>query len=54
MADITMCVDYDCPSADKCYRVLAVPTPLYQSYGNFQRAKVADQCHEFIPVTKGD
>jgi hypothetical protein len=32
MPDITMCRDKECPHKDRCYRFLAEPNKLYQSF----------------------
>ena len=32
MADVTMCRDAECPAKLKCYRFLALPSDLYQSF----------------------
>ena len=32
MADITMCLDKDCPTSSHCYRFTAPPCPYRQSY----------------------
>jgi len=45
MADITMCVRESCPLADSCYRKLATPDPLYQSYSEFTPAEFETGCY---------
>ncbi len=32
MSDITKCSGQDCPIKEKCFRFVAEPEPLYQSY----------------------
>lgn len=36
MADITMCVNKDCPLRNKCYRATAKADPLWQSYSKYE------------------
>jgi len=36
MADITMCQDWNCPHQDNCWRLLAPPDELKQSYQDFK------------------
>jgi len=47
--DISLCQDHACPSAKRCYRHEATPTPMYQSFADFQRPKGADRCEAFMP-----
>ena len=36
MADITMCKNWDCPMQDNCWRLLAPPNLMRQSYCDFK------------------
>ncbi len=49
MPDISMCRDVKCPSRTKCYRFTAVPSPLLQSFAEFNRAKDAEKCKSYWP-----
>jgi len=49
MADITMCQRSECEKADKCYRKLATPNPLHQSYALFNCTK--ENNYEFFYLT---
>lgn len=49
MPDITMCVNDDCPSKFECYRYMAVPSELRQSYAAFEHGK-SDKCGHFQPI----
>jgi hypothetical protein len=44
MADITKCIDVDCPSKKTCYRYTAPESEHYQSYGKFNREEDEDNC----------
>ena len=50
-ADIAMCMNNHCPSRTECYRFMAVPDPLYQSYADFQPDKVRGRCEDFWSVS---
>lgn len=55
MTHYAMCTDKDCPSRNRCFRFMATPDPLYQTYADFRRG-VAWICDGFIqfygaPVT---
>lgn len=52
MADISMCEDRQCPAKDYCYRFTAHPSPMWQSYGVFNREDDADNCDMFWPNGK--
>lgn len=36
MADITICVNKECPVKDKCYRSIAPWTPLWQAVAKYE------------------
>jgi hypothetical protein len=36
MTDITMCQNFDCPMQDNCWRLLAPPDKVNQSYQTFE------------------
>jgi hypothetical protein len=52
MADIAKCNDSLCPSKDYCYRFTAHTSPMYQSWGSFNRATDADNCDMFYANSK--
>lgn len=47
MADITMCVDNECPMRDRCYRYTAKADEKYQSYADFGRGRGDKHCEMF-------
>ena len=47
MADIAKCKDNLCPAKEYCYRYTAKASPMYQSYGIFNREQDADNCEMF-------
>jgi hypothetical protein len=47
MADITKCLDNLCPSKEYCYRFTAHTSPMYQSWGIFNREQDAYNCEMF-------
>jgi len=47
MADISKCSDHQCPAKDYCYRFTAPASPMWQSYGVFNREDDADNCDMF-------
>lgn len=49
MADISKCMDFLCPSKEKCYRFTA-PVSQWQSYGSFGREEDADSCSYFWEI----
>lgn len=56
MPDIAMCLGFDCPSKDKCYRYTAIPNPYRQTY--FVNSPISlsefedkDKCEYFYPNT---
>ena len=49
MADISMCMNTDCPSREKCYRFTAKANPYRQSYMDFKPEDGADKCEDFVP-----
>ena len=46
MADIAMCTNSNCPSRDSCYRFIATPNALRQSYSDY--TPVGDRCSIYI------
>jgi|LakMenEpi03Aug12_release.lakeMendotaPanAssembly.Ray.scaffolds.fasta_scaffold5849116_1 hypothetical protein len=50
MADISKCMDFLCPSKDKCYRFIA-PVGKWQSYGTFDREEDAYSCSYFWEIS---
>ena len=52
MPDISMCQNTMCNRRLKCYRYMAIPTPMWQSYGEFPEQD--DKCKYFwaMPGTK--
>jgi hypothetical protein len=55
--DITMCQDKECPNKDKCYRFIATPDKLRQSYftESPRLAQSSRRCEHFWPIKqKGD
>jgi hypothetical protein len=46
MPDITICRNKECPIQDSCYRFLAKPSEIQQSYSVF--FPVYDEHHNFI------
>ena len=49
MPDITMCKDTRCPQNERCYRYIALPNDLWQSYF-LSSPKKMDGCPEFWPI----
>lgn len=45
MADITMCLDDQCPAREGCYRYKATSQPHYQAYSEFNR-DAKDHCDQ--------
>ena len=52
MSDIAKCNDSLCPSKEYCYRSTAPTSPMYQSWGIFNREEDADNCDMFWPNGK--
>ena len=50
MADITMCKDTTCPQNERCYRYIALPNDLWQSYF-LSSPKKMDGCPEYWPIS---
>lgn len=51
MTDITMCLNYDCPSKGYCYRFMALPDPHGgQSYMKTTPARYDKPCELFVPM----
>lgn len=55
MADITMCMQTQCPSTGHCLRVQATPGK-WQSTGNFHYtvSERGVECENYIPMRRGD
>lgn len=49
MPDISLCVNSRCPVRDKCYRYLAKPSGVNQSYCHFQHEKDRP-CEDFLEI----
>ena len=43
MSDIAKCLDSLCPSKEYCHRSTAPTSPMYQSWGIFNREEDADR-----------
>lgn len=56
MADISMCVNCECPLKSKCYRYTAPPNEYRQVYMGFTFKKINGKivCNDFIDNGKGD
>lgn len=50
MADITMCNQPDCPRHQACYRYMARPSILWQSYFACDPREADGSCDEFLPL----
>lgn len=48
MADITMCLNKECPKIDKCYRANATPNPFWQSWSKFENCNSKTGYDDFI------
>jgi len=53
MPDIAMCSNEECPKKENCYRAMAEPNPLWQSYTSFTFTISEGDvfCSKFIPLT---
>lgn len=51
MPDIAMCVNENCKLRYKCYRFMATPTPMRQSYADF-KPKSDKECKNFLEIWK--
>lgn len=55
MPDITMCKDDECPSAENCYRFIATPSKVWQSYfAKSPRTPDAPRCLYFMDTSVND
>jgi hypothetical protein len=52
MADITMCLDHDCPRKDSCYRFIAPENPYRQSYFQKSPRKGDEACDMYRECPK--
>lgn len=50
MADISMCVDEKCPMRKSCYRFMAKPNELLQSYLMSIRKEKEPKCKHFLKI----
>ena len=50
MADISMCYDDECPSRGSCYRFMATPSLIWQTYTLFYRNAEDDKCVDYWPM----
>jgi hypothetical protein len=50
MPDISMCINRTCPSKLECYRYIATPNPLRQSYARFELKEGEVSCGYFWPI----
>jgi len=50
MPDISMCENKDCPSKEKCYRFMAKPSPVWQTYAEFKVEKGKKKCDNFMKI----
>ena len=50
MPDISMCENKDCPSKKKCYRFMAKPSPVWQTYAEFKPEKDKYKCDYFMKI----
>lgn len=50
MPDISMCTGGDCPMSDMCYRFLATPEPLMQTYFLDPPVKPSGRCDYYWEV----
>ena len=48
MPDICMCGSKQCPSFNRCYRAIAIPSPYNQTYSDFDPVG----CEYFIDVKR--
>ena len=53
MPDISMCTNEKCPSKEKCYRFMAVPSDWRQSYSEWKPKEGEDKCDGFWEIQKG-
>jgi hypothetical protein len=52
MADISMCLDHECPIRKYCKRYTAITSPSgWQCYGDFKRGS-RGQCDDFMDTRK--
>ncbi len=49
MPDISMCLGYNCPKRDQCYRHMAVADEC-QTYADFSKHCLNNNFIEFIPI----
>jgi hypothetical protein len=54
MADITMCSGNQCPIKKDCYRYMAKPNSIRQSYFMKPPIKLDDSCEEFIKLKSAE
>lgn len=49
-ADMSMCLDHECPSRDTCRRYTSRADPERQAYAAFKRPVTADRCEYYWSV----
>ena len=54
MPDISMCGDDTCQSRLTCWRFMAPPEPVWQSFVAFSRPEGADRCYAYLEMDKRD
>lgn len=55
MADLTMCKGFNCPSKTRCYRALASPDPIAQSWAAYDELRDdGNVCPYFWDVSDDD
>lgn len=50
MADITMCINDECPMRDQCYRAQATPNEHRQSVAYFEPNALTNRCDWIIAI----
>jgi len=50
MPDISMCKNKECPSREKCYRYMAIPSDIWQSYADFKVPARRKKCADFMII----
>ena len=55
MPDISLCsTAEECPMSSRCYRALAEPNPLWQTYSDFQYDPDTEECDGFWDILGED
>lgn len=50
MADISMCLNHECPLKDRCYRYIAPVNEHWQSYMDFKYDFEKKECNDKIEL----